>query len=179
MLLVAVSVSAQASFGLKAGLNMSTVTSGGESADMKIGYKVGPALDVALAPTMSIQAAALLSLKGAKNSDANYLEIPICFAYKFPIAPDTKIYLNAGPYFAYGIFGKTGSIDTFDDDFGIEKLDYGATIGVGAEVLKFNFGLNYDFGLADISKSLSIPDMEIIKNKVRNGNFWLSVGFYF
>ena len=169
VMLIAVSANAQVSFGLKAGLNLATITGNGGSADSKIGYKIGPALDFGIAENMSIQAAALLSSKGAKHVDANYLEVPVCFAYKFPIAPDTKIYVNAGPYFAYGLFGKTGGIDTFDDDFGMKKLDYGATIGAGAEVLKFNFGLNYDLGLAKIYDGGS----------AKNSNFLISVGYNF
>jgi len=172
-IMVAVGANAQFAIGLKAGLNLSTVTTEGISADPKIGYKIGPTAEIGLGPNMAIQAGALLSLKGAKDSDANYLEVPVCFAIKFPIAIDTKIYVNAGPYFGYGLFGKTKIIsgekfDTFDR---IEKIDYGATIGAGMEVLKFNFGLNYDLGLADVNKTSGVTS--------KNGNFWISIGCKF
>ena len=176
-IMVAVGANAQFAIGLKAGLNLSTVTgegiSEGISVDSKIGYKIGPTAEIGLGPTMAIQAGALLSLKGSKDSDANYLEVPVCFAIKFPIAIDTKIYVNAGPYFGYGLFGKTKTIfgETFDTFDRIEKIDYGATIGAGMEVLKFNFGLNYDLGLANINKSSL--------NTTKNGNFWISIGCKF
>ena len=195
-MLVAVSASAQLSFGVKAGLNLSNISGDGESLDSKIGFKIGPTVEFAIAPNMAIQSGLLLSSKGAKTSEsysesgidvdaditinANYLELPICFAYKYPIAPDTKIYVNAGPYLAYGLFGKTTAKisamglsaeedeDTLGDD-GFENFDFGLTFGIGAEVTKFNFGLNYDLGLSEVIKD----------SKIKNTNFWISVGYNF
>lgn len=187
-LFTALAASAQLSFGVKAGLNMSTITDVDDS-KMKIGYKIGPTVEYALDENMAIQSALLLSSKGVKRDvldytrNANYLELPISFAYKYPIAYDTKIYANAGPYFAYGIFGKTKTktevagveretkYDTFDDDR-MKNFDMGLTFGVGLEITQFNFGLNYDLGLTKISD-------EILYKDSKNGNFWISLGYKF
>ncbi len=179
LLLVTVGASAQLSFGLKAGLNMSSITETSGS-EMKIGYKVGPTVEFMFAPSMGIQSGLLLSSQGVKYSggdskiDANYLQIPISFVYKYAIAPTTRIYGNAGPYFGYGIFGnstliKVIDVDTFGDTGILERFDAGLTMGIGTEVSKFNFGLNYDLGLTDATKLGSGT----------NSNFWISVGYNF
>lgn len=59
---------------------------------------------------MAIQSALLYSAKGAKADlegiditlNANYLQLPVHFAYKIDAAPGTKVVLHAGPYIAYG-----------------------------------------------------------------------------
>jgi opacity protein-like surface antigen len=196
VLFVAGGVKAQVSFGVKAGLNLSSMTND-EDSKMKVGYTVGPTVEFGFAPNMAIQSGVLLSSKGVKYSgiyiedidfdadvtmNANYLQIPIAFAYKFPIAPDTKVYVNAGPYLAFGLFGKTkfkgeidgesasADIDTFGDDgMGVKRFDFGLTFGLGMEVTKFNFGLNYDLGLTDVVKD----------SGSKNSNFWISVGYKF
>lgn len=180
---VALAASAQLSFGVKAGLNLSTISKTDDS-KMKIGYKVGPMAEFGLG-NMAVQGALLLSSKGVKSDygdedvtvNANYLELPITFVYKYPLAFDTNLYANAGPYFAYGIFGKTGTddydVDTFgddDDSFGMKKFDMGLTFGIGMEVTKFNFGLNYDLGLTKVAD---------YDDAGKNGNFWISVGYKF
>ncbi len=185
LLCVAVGASAQLSFGVKAGLNMSNITDF-ENSEMKIGYKIGPTVEYAFAPNMAIQSGVLLSSLGTKEKDgdgsidANYLQIPISFAYKYAIAPDTKIYGNVGPYFGFGIFGKSKFYneltdkyekeDTFGDN-GMENFDCGLTFGVGMEVTKFNFGLNYDLGLTKV--------YDVSGSSSRNSNFWISVGYNF
>ena len=183
LFIVALTASAQLSFGVKAGLNMSSI-SDVEDSKMKIGYKVGPMAEISLpGSTMGVQAALLLSSKGVKADgfdaqiNANYLELPITFVYKFPLAFDTNLYVDAGPYFAYGIFGKSDisfegvslGVDTFSDDFGMKKFDTGLTIGAGMEVAKFNFGLNYDLGLTKVFD----------EGDGKNGNFWISLGYKF
>ncbi|MCD7972417.1 MAG: PorT family protein [Candidatus Azobacteroides sp.] len=176
-LLGAFTASAQLSFGLKAGLNLSDM-SDYDNTKMKIGYKVGPTVNLSLGD-IGFQGAILLSSKGVKGDgvdgkiDANYLEIPVSFVYKRPVAFDTNLYINAGPYFAYGLFGKTdlglaGEIDTFSDEM-LNRFDMGLTFGVGIEVLMFNFGVNYDLGLT------KIDDFSNAKNR----NLWISVGYNF
>ncbi|MCD7972419.1 MAG: PorT family protein [Candidatus Azobacteroides sp.] len=181
LFLIALTAGAQVSFGVKAGLNLSNITNFDDS-QVKVGYKVGPSMQYSFQDNMAIQTALLLSSKGVKfdhldgKIDANYLELPISFAYKFPISYDTNVYVNAGPYFALGIFGKTSAsvLDTehHEDTFGSDRakeFDFGFTFGVGMEVSQFNFGVNYDLGVTEVYDHGSH----------RNGNFWVSVGYQF
>ena len=177
-MLVDVGANAQFSFGLKAGLNLSTITNT-ENTKMQFGYKAGPSVEYAFEPNMAVQSGLFLSSQRMKakktnfKTEANYLQLPVCFAYKIPIASNAKMYLNAGPYFAYGLFGKSDfGFDRKEDTFGgdnLENFDMGATFGAGAEVFKFNLGLNYDFGITEVWKD----------SKSRNSNFWFSVGYKF
>jgi hypothetical protein len=179
---VAFGASAQfLSFGVKAGLNMASL-SDTDNSKMKVGFKVGPTMELAVAPSMSFQTALLLSSRGVDFDEgdgtisANYLELPVTFAYKYPIAPDTRIYGNVGPYFAYGIYGDSkgysgNKFDTFGDEGILENFDFGFTIGVGMEITKLNFGLNYDLGLTNCAKEGDASP--------KNRNFWISVGYKF
>ncbi len=59
-----------------------------------------------------------LSTKGAKKDgnsiNAMYLELPVMAAARFNVADNTNIVVNAGPYLACGIAGKT-KIDLGND----------------------------------------------------------------
>ena len=116
-------------FGIKGGANMSNLTGKGvKDTKMKLGFNAGIAADYEFAPNMAIQSGLFLMTKGAKlsstkidqkvgdikisgsvdvTSNAMYLQIPLHFAYKIDVAPDTRIVLHAGPYAAYGVGGKT------------------------------------------------------------------------
>jgi hypothetical protein len=104
-----------------------------------------------------------------------YLQLPATIGYKFDLGGDTRLVLNAGPYIAYGIGGKTkggeaGSRKLFKDDI-FKRLDYGVIGGIGFEFGRFAVGAGYDLGLANIS--------DVKGTKARNRNAYLTVGVKF
>ena len=104
------------SYSIKGGLNMSNFY-GDELDDknMKVGFHVGVGADLEFVPNMGIQTGLFFSSKGAKYTfntaelevNANYLQLPVHFAYKIDVMPGTRVVLHAGPYVAYGVGGKT------------------------------------------------------------------------
>lgn len=95
-----------------------------------------------------------------------YLQAPLYLGYAVPLRPTTKLILNAGPYLAYGLFGKTqltGDIiygdmidySTWDEptfgDRGLQRIDVGLGMGVGLEMGRATIGITYELGLRDIS----------------------------
>lgn len=194
MLAMVTAVSAQTSFGIKGGINMSNF-SGKNASDIykaKIGFNVGLAGDFEFAPGMAIQSGLFLTTKGAnfKNSDNSsvdlmYLQVPVHFAYKADIMPGTRIVFHAGPYVAYGISGniKSGSdkIDIFKDrtidlpiigavgSKGANRFDAGLGLGVGAEFGRFLVDLGWDMGLVKLYEN----------GELKNMNAYLSVGYMF
>ncbi len=159
--------------------------------NMKVGFHVGIGADFEFAPNMGIQSGLFFTSKGAKyttdllntelNSNANFIQLPVHFAYKIDVTPGTKVVLHAGPYVAYGIGGKTSAgsleVDTFKDDAflevlnGLKNFDAGLGLGVGAEFGKILVDLGWDMGLTNLSR-VSAYD-------VKTQNAYLSVGYKF
>lgn len=191
MLAIATVVSAQTSFGVKAGANMSNFY-GKEVTDnnLKIGFHVGLTADIEMMPNSAIQTGLLLSTKGYKFKtnalefvdNLMYLQLPLHYAYKVDVTPGTRVVLHAGPYAAYGIGGKRslkvgelGSAST-DKIFGDGTLQYkpfdaGLGLGVGAEFGNLALDLGWDMGLVNISNMSNAT--------VKNQNAYLSLGLKF
>lgn len=186
-LLVGISVNAQdkpLTFGVKAGINLANVGGDLDDTDAKIGFNAGVTMDYAFTPDIYLLTGLELTTKGFKvdggdvgemKANLMYLQLPIHVGYKLAVTDATKIVFHAGPYVAYGIGGKTtltllgekGKGDSFDV---FKEFDFGLGLGVGAEFGKFNVGLGYDFGLANINDG---------DGKVRNMNAYLTVGYKF
>ncbi len=191
-LMVASIASAQTSFGIRGGVNMSNVY-GDEYSDknMKAGGHVGLAMDYEFMPNMSFQTGLYFTTKGAKytgsfmsvtgevNQNMYYLQVPMHFAYKIPIATSTRFVLHAGPYIAYAVGGQTKvslndkeliKKDTFTDN-GLNRFDAGLGLGADFEYNRFVFGLGWDFGLVNIAPENA--------GTLKNQNGYLSVGYMF
>lgn len=123
-LVVSMSGFAQVSWSVKGGLNMSTyVGKNTDDAKFKPGVRIGVGMEYALSEIMSLQPSLYLSSKGAKFSGSanflgkdfkgdvtynqTYLELPVNLQFRFNAAGNTNIVVAGGPYFAYGIGGKT------------------------------------------------------------------------
>ncbi len=177
------------SFNIKGGLNLSNISGDVEDNKVKTGFHIGVGADYDFAPNMAIQSGLLFSAKGTKSDvesvditvNANYLQLPVHFAYKIDVMPLTRVVLHAGPYIAYGvggeIKGKEGgvsvAVDTFDGDMGIMKrFDAGLGLGVGAEFGPILLDLGWDMGLINVARDSG-------DESVRNQNAYLSVGYRF
>ncbi|NSL89558.1 PorT family protein [Chitinophaga sp. Mgbs1] len=118
----------QARVGIKAGWNLSNITtdnSGGTKDSRSLsGFNAGVIADLPLVPKiLSFQPGVFYSTKGSKieSGDKNnstttpfikysvtpsYIEIPLNFVGKIPIGPTVKLFGGIGPYFAFGVAGK-------------------------------------------------------------------------
>lgn len=175
------------SMGIKGGINSSTVNTKGW--DSKSGFNAGITLDVNLPANLAIMSGLEITTKGAKSDlmipgaseavnakmNATYLQLPAHLGYRIKLIPGLRLHVDAGPYFAQGIGGKS-KIDgekssTFKDDV-FEKFDWGIGVGAGVTVLGMvQVRTGYDWGMKNVSK---IDGMN-----VKNRNFYASVGFNF
>jgi hypothetical protein len=160
---------AQIKFGPKVGLNLSTMTlkSSGISIDPKthVGFNVGVISEITLAGKLALQPGIFYSAKGSKYTlgeesgtfSPSFVEIPVNVLYKIDVG-GLKVFVNAGPYFAYGVGGKIksggesqdikfGSTDSDD----LKPLDIGLNIGAGVEISNIIISANYGLGLANLS----------------------------
>lgn len=169
MLFIVTGMQAQVKFGPTAGLNLSTMTakSGGISLDPKtiVGFNVGIIAEFGFTDNLFLQPALLFTTKGSKytifESEAtitpSFIEIPVNVVYKFG-SGSTKFFVNAGPYFAYGIGGKIKSGgESVKISFGsgesndMKPLDFGLTFGAGVELNNFIISAHYGLGLANLA----------------------------
>ncbi|WP_312393560.1 porin family protein [Chryseobacterium sp.] len=149
--------------GLKAGLNVSTITA--DDSNAKAGFYGGAFVNVPVGKDFSVQPEVLFNGLGAKydgNSDLrinlSYISVPVMFQYN--ALPN--LYLEAGPQFSFLIDSKfkyqNVSVKANDQ---LKSFDFGIGLGAGYYVTK-NIGITarYVAGLTDIAKEVQGVDSE-------------------
>jgi len=147
---------------VKGGVNLSNYYVD-DSSNFKtlLGIRLGAGLEYQINDMVSLQPTLYLSHKGAavKGQDAHintwYLDMPLDVQLRFNVSDKTNFIVAAGPYIAYGIFGKqdvtenkvTVSVDTFGGEAGIRRFDAGLNFEAGFEFGKYIVGASYELGL--------------------------------
>ena len=157
MALIAVPAKSQIKFGIKGGLNISSVHFNKDLVrkDNVTGFNIGPMVEV-MAPIMGVgfDAAILYSQKGIgvkseKDIKNDYIDVPVNLKWKFGL-PIVKAYLAAGPYIGFRVGG-----DKFWDIPGsvadqAKNFSAGLNFGAGVELIShLQVGFNYGLGLTD------------------------------
>ncbi|REC42911.1 porin family protein [Chryseobacterium pennipullorum] len=143
-------------FGLKAGLNISSIS--GDGLKSKAGFYGGAFANIPVAQDFSVQPEVLYSGMGAKDDfDGNaklnldYIAVPVMFQYN--ALPN--LYLEAGPQFGFLMSAKSkynsASVDVKDE---LKTFDFGIGLGAGYYFTN-NIGVNlrYVAGLTDLAKN--------------------------
>ena len=196
-----------------------TTVSDATNTDLKTGYHIGGTVEYLLSEKFLIQSGLLFSTKGSKIYQLNrsdyipspsdcthtfnelYLELPLYGAYRMNLSRNLNIVLGVGPYFGYGIGGKTkeklhsgvwgdGSTErkwntfgdgVFDESFNhlrgetLKRFDIGIGVGVDLEYRKFILGIGYGHSLKNIAEN----DYYGGDLKYRNNNTQFSIGYKF
>lgn len=181
-----ISIQAQIKLGPKVGLNLSTMTlkSSGISMDpnMLVGFHIGVISEITLKDNLKLQPGILYSTKGSKYKISylqqsfelsiapSYIDIPVNVMYYFSTGK-AEISLFAGPYFAYGIGGKSKSDgESVDISFGsgdnddMKPFDLGLNVGAGVNINGLLISAQYGLGLTNLSPSST--DNTEMKNRV-------------
>jgi hypothetical protein len=190
MILLISNIQAQPKIGLTAGLNLSTMAfkSMGISLDPKMlaGFNVGAISEFSLKGNLYLQPAILFSTKGSKFSaleeemsiSPSYIDVPVNAVYKFG-SGSTIFFLEAGPYFAFGIGGNVDyggeSADIVygsDESSDMKAFDYGFNIGGGVEINRLVISAHYGLGLANLAP-VTTDD-----TKMKNNVIGLSISYF-
>lgn len=198
VLCVVTGINAQIRFGVKAGANYSNLYTSGSSQGLnndqykgRFSYHFGGVMEYSLSDMFAIQPELMYMNQGAnmKNNNSfgmkdghvtlNSLQLPVNLKASFNTGGKAKLFVYAGPYVGYNIYGKVkGKIDgaTTDQELyskgsKMRRWDYGVGVGAGVEVNKFTIGIGNQFGLQDISGSET--------GKMKAGNLTVSVGYFF
>ena len=168
-------------FGVTAGMNVARVTD--LDADSRIGFNLGLRLDYGITNNFYVSGALLFTQKGFKveadrpvnltyKGNPGYFEIPIHVGYRYHLDDDLNLFVETGPYFAFGICGKekiegsgrgddwgSGWFNRYDsndlenDYFGggaARVFDGGWGLRFGVEVSSFQIHMAYDYGFSKV-----------------------------
>jgi hypothetical protein len=174
-------------FGVKAGLNMSSIQGGYYSGAIKPGFHIGGLAEIKLNDKFAIQPELLYSLKGSDYNaglglfginlgldkiNLSYVDLPIIVKY-FPIE---HLSVEAGPNVSFLTSAKSVGSSSVDVKDNYNTVDYGMNIGAGYELKQgILFQLRYNLGLSDISKTAT----GATKYSEKNTGFQVSVGYKF
>jgi len=203
-------------FYAQGGLNLANITntnSGGTEDNAVLPtFNAGLMGRFGLSKTIDLESGILLTGKGSKAEtyfnggndyvkakfNPLYVEVPLNIVVNVPLASSTKLFVNAGPYAAIGVGGKS-KLDTKigvltssserdikfnnDDPFTsvqedaaydkLKRFDYGLNFGAGLDLNKVLLKANYGMGLAKIGSTENNNNADD-KNKYRV--FSISVG---
>lgn len=184
-ILFSLPVQAQFRYGVKAGMNISTLHFNKDlvSPDALVGYQMGLTSEwMSQRKHIGVELSALFSQKGityhSKRYTANYIGIPLNFKWRYRLLFG-DLFLTAGPYVAFSIGEKewdkisvNGSPRTTAKD-----LDFGVNAGAGILILNhFQVGLGYGLGLTD---GYEVKRTSGLKSYAQNRNWNISVTYLF
>ena len=194
-LLAGISASAQAKWGVTAGLNFNTSKFTEVDVKARTGWSVGGTCLVDLPLGFSVQPSLLYHQKGANitnelSQSMGFLELPVSVQW----GPDLLIFrpfLDVTPYVGYALSNKfsasVAGIVLSDEGWkGKERFEYGLGLGAGLNVWKlqfiarynWNFGSLYNVsGWEDIKQHLN--KKELSSSSENFGGVTLSLAFLF
>ncbi len=180
---------AQVKFGLKGGLNLTTLSTDGVSSAIsnKAGFFVGPTVKFTLPVVgLSIDGSALYDQRNAKIKGTDQtiksqsIQIPINVRYGIGLSSIVNVFAFAGPQFGFNIGDKSKLLDQMGS-WSLKSSNISGNVGIGATVFsKLQITANYNFQL---SKSGEVEYIDNSGNaatgKMKFNSWQLGLGYYF
>lgn len=164
-------LNAQTSVGVKGGYSASTFRGNdAKDVDWQSGFAGGLFVNVYVFDFFTIQPELLFRQRGARSSNEtfnidqnvrlSYMDVPVLFKLRIPIAETFYPHIYAGPQFSYNIKGDyeiSGGGITASRELDVRKVDFGGVMGVGLDLVIDRLFLTADFrygiGALNIDKS--------------------------
>ena len=193
MVAVATTSQAQVKFGLKGGLNLTTMTfseSGAKDAvKNNAGFFVGPTVKFTLPVVgLSLDAAALYDqrqaeLKGnGEKLKSQSLQVPINVRYGVGLSSVVNLFAFAGPQFGFNLGNKSKELIKDATEWTLKSSNVSANVGLGATVLNhLQLTVNYNIQLGKTGE-LNVKNATTnVWNTVTGGkaNAWQVSAAYF
>ncbi|MEM1054724.1 MAG: porin family protein [Bacteroidota bacterium] len=155
-LLVAIpAVSAQTTFGLRAGLNVATIIPDDDrdlnDRGAKLGFVGGVFAEVPVATSFSLQPEVLYTQKGVSREEPNesrsvdYLEVPVLASVALPVSSLLDVNVYAGPALAI-------KLSEDDDAVRFNSTNLGVAVGAGIASGPFGVDARYTFSVQDATE---------------------------
>ena len=189
-----VAVQAQVKFGVKGGLNLTTMKFDKDVANKsnQTGFFIGPTLNVTLPIVgLGIDASALYDQRSAKIDGAEEtlkqqsLQIPINLRYGFGLGNTASFYIFAGPQFGFNIGDKTANIVDNALDWRMRDSNLSANVGIGLMLLNhLQVSANYNIAMGttgefDLLKDVPDAAWKQVTGKTKANAWQLSVAYFF
>lgn len=180
---------AQVKFGLKGGLNLTSISVDNVSNAIsnKSGFYVGPTVKFTLPVVgLSIDGAALYDqrnakIKGTDNTiKSQSIQIPINVRYGIGLSSVVNVFAFAGPQFGFNIGDKSKLLDQMGE-WSLKSSNISGNVGIGATVFsKLQITANYNFQLSKSGEVKYInKNGDEATGKMKFNTWQLGLGYYF
>ena len=197
-MLFAANANAQIKFGLKGGLNVTSMSFSEEvfDASNKTGFFVGPMVKVTVPIVgLSFDAAALYDQKeadvkyaaegelGKVNVKQQSINIPVNVRYGFGLSSLANIFLFAGPQWGINVGDKNFKWNE-TSSYSLKKSNFSVNVGAGVTLLKhLQVSANYNIACgksadASLSKALDAA-ANAGKDESHNNSWQIALGYWF
>lgn len=198
-MLFAANANAQIKFGLKGGLNVTSMSFSEEvfDASNKTGFFVGPMVKVTVSIVgLSFDAAALYDQKeadvkytgtegelGKVNVKQQSINIPVNVRYGFGLSSLANIFLFAGPQWGINVGNKNFKWNE-SSSYSLKKSNFSVNVGAGVTLLNhLQVSANYNIACgksADASLSKALDAVANAgKDKSHNNSWQIALGYWF
>ena len=197
-MLFAANANAQIKFGLKGGLNVTSMSFSEEvfDASNKTGFFVGPMVKVTVPIVgLSFDAAALYDQKeadvkyaaegelGKVNVKQQSINIPVNVRYGFGLSSLANIFLFAGPQWGINVGNKNFKWNE-SSSYSLKKSNFSVNVGAGVTLLNhLQVSANYNIACgksADASLSKALDAVaNASKDKSHNNSWQIALGYWF
>lgn len=174
-------------FGVKVGANIANIKGDSfDESDSKFNFTFGVFAEFMLSDKLGLQPELILSGQGAKldvddgaggtieyKQKLSYVNVPVLAN----VYLGENFFLQGGPYVGFltnAELNVSGSLSLLggDNKDAFKSTDFGAMVGFGANAGKFNFGMRYQLGLANIAE-----DADGVEGDAKNSVVQVNVGF--
>ena len=186
-----VAAQAQVKFGVKGGLNITSMKLDKSVADKsnQAGFFIGPTVKFTLPVVgLGIDAAALYDQRSAKVLDETLkqqsIQIPINLRYGIGLGSTASFYIFAGPQFGFAIGDKVTELANDAADWRLKDSNLSANVGLGLMLLNhLQVSANYNIALGttgevDVNNAINTAWNTAI-GKAKANAWQLSVAYFF
>ena len=196
VLLATMTVAAQAQlkFGVKGGLNLTTMKFDKDVANKsnQAGFFIGPTVNFTLPVVgLGVDASALYDQRSAKIDGAEEtlkqqsIQIPINLRYGFGLGNTASVYVFAGPQFGFAIGDKVANVVDDALDWRLKDSNLSANVGLGLMLLNhLQISANYNIALGttgefEVVNAVAGTAWNTVTGKTKANAWQLSVAYFF
>ncbi len=183
-----------AQFGLKGGLNLSSVASSAEEVDeqmLTMGWQAGIMARAGINAFVSIQPELYFVQKGSEyrylgaevTQKLRYVELPVLVVLEpfgallnVHVGPQVSWLASVETTYVNGPFGTSGTINTDKEDY--NALDYGLSVGAGLTLSKMSLDVRFVQGFRNVENDAVIGPVTV-SSETRNYSLQASLGVFF
>ncbi len=162
MIPVVAAAQSKATVGIKAGVNIATISSSDSDTSSILGAVGGVFFGSQINDRVGVQVEGLYSQQGAKDktpgSDVkyrvNYFNVPVLARFGNTTTNTTHFHVFTGPQAGFKLNAKASSKNlglTVDVGDEVKGFDFGWVLGAGVEMNRLTFDVRYTLGLTNIS----------------------------